>query len=60
MVFIKVSSRLSRLTTGTFPMLAFMTIISICSIIFVGGSSTRGPRGTYTVPEAGGFSYVHL
>lgn len=39
-------------------MVAFTTLISVCSIIFVGGSSTRGPRGTYSVPEAGGFQCV--
>lgn len=35
-------------------MLAFTTLISIASVIFVGGSSTRGARGTYSVPESGG------
>jgi hypothetical protein len=45
-------------TAGAYPMIAFTTLISVCSIIFVGGSSTRGPRGTYSVPEAGGFQLV--
>lgn len=35
-------------------MFAFTTLISIVSVIFVGGASTKGPRGTYSVPEAGG------
>ena len=35
-------------------MLLFVTLVSIASVIFVGGSSTRGPKGTYSVPEAGG------
>lgn len=39
---------------GTFPMLLFVALISFCSIIFVGGSSSPGPKGTYSVPEAGG------
>ncbi|WVQ97558.1 hypothetical protein IAU59_004672 [Kwoniella sp. CBS 9459] len=39
---------------GTFPTLAYTTLVSIASIIFVGGSSTRGPKNTYSVPEAGG------
>ncbi|GFZ43673.1 hypothetical protein JCM24511_01393 [Saitozyma sp. JCM 24511] len=39
---------------GSYPMLAFTTLISIASVIFVGGSSTRGARGTYSVPESGG------
>lgn len=40
--------------SGAYPMLAFVTLVSIASVIFVGGSSTRGPKGTYSVPEAGG------
>ncbi|WVW82438.1 hypothetical protein I302_104448 [Kwoniella bestiolae CBS 10118] len=39
---------------GTYPTLAYTTLLSIASIIFVGGSSTRGPKNTYSVPEAGG------
>ncbi|OCF54207.1 hypothetical protein L486_08119 [Kwoniella mangroviensis CBS 10435] len=39
---------------GTYPTLAYTTLVSIASIIFVGGSSTRGPKNTYSVPEAGG------
>jgi hypothetical protein len=35
-------------------MLIFVALISFCSIIFVGGSSSPGPKGTYSVPEAGG------
>ncbi|WWC58478.1 uncharacterized protein I303_101021 [Kwoniella dejecticola CBS 10117] len=39
---------------GTYPTLAYTTLVSIASIIFVGGSSTKGPKNTYSVPEAGG------
>ncbi|WVN89864.1 uncharacterized protein L203_105094 [Cryptococcus depauperatus CBS 7841] len=39
---------------GTYPALAYSTLLSICSIIFVGGSATKGPKNTYSVPEAGG------
>ena len=39
---------------GAYPMVVYVTLVSIASVIFVGGSSTRGPKGTYTVPEAGG------
>ena len=39
---------------GSFPMLIFVTLISIASVIFVGGSSTRGPKGVYSTPPAGG------
>lgn len=35
-------------------MLAYVGLVSIASIIFVGGSSTVGPKGSYSVPEAGG------
>ena len=35
-------------------MTIYVTLVSIASIIFVGGSSTKGPKGTYSVPEAGG------
>ena len=35
-------------------MLLFVVLVSIASVIFVGGSSSQGPKGTYTVPEAGG------
>ncbi|ORY32275.1 mitochondrial carrier domain-containing protein [Naematelia encephala] len=39
---------------GSYPMLIFFTLVSIASVIFVGGSSTRGPKGTYSTPPAGG------
>ncbi|EIW72509.1 hypothetical protein TREMEDRAFT_70739 [Tremella mesenterica DSM 1558] len=39
---------------GSIPMVIFTTLVSIASVIFVGGSSSQGPRGTYSVPEAGG------
>ncbi|WVR05998.1 hypothetical protein IAU60_003026 [Kwoniella sp. DSM 27419] len=39
---------------GMLPMLAYTTLVSIASIIFVGGSASRGPKNTYSVPEAGG------
>ncbi|WWD21841.1 hypothetical protein CI109_106329 [Kwoniella shandongensis] len=39
---------------GTFPALVYTTLVSIASIIFVGGSASRGPKNTYSVPEAGG------
>ncbi|KAK8846522.1 hypothetical protein IAR55_005608 [Kwoniella newhampshirensis] len=39
---------------GTFPTLVYTTLVSIASIIFVGGSASRGPKNTYSVPEAGG------
>lgn len=35
-------------------MLGFVTLVSVASIIFVGGSAKPGPKGTYSVPEAGG------
>jgi hypothetical protein len=35
-------------------MLGYVGLVSIASIIFVGGSSTVGPKGSYSVPEAGG------
>lgn len=41
-------------------MLIFTTLVSVASIAFVGGSSTRGPKGTYTVPPAGGWRCVSL
>ena len=41
-------------------MLLFTTMVSIASVIFVGGSSTQGPRGTYSVPEAGGIRWATL
>ncbi|ODO07142.1 hypothetical protein L198_00721 [Cryptococcus wingfieldii CBS 7118] len=41
---------------GTFPTLVYSTLISILSIAFVGGSATKGPKNTYSVPEAGGVS----
>ncbi len=40
--------------TGSVPMLLFVTLISIASVIFVGGSSTPGPKGVYSTPPAGG------
>ncbi|WWC86382.1 uncharacterized protein L201_001258 [Kwoniella dendrophila CBS 6074] len=43
---------------GTYPTLAYTTLVSIASIIFVGGSSTRGPKNTYSVPEAGGIRSI--
>ena len=43
-----------ELMKGTFPMLMFVALISFCSIVFVGGSSSPGPKGTYSVPDAGG------
>ncbi|KAK4687234.1 hypothetical protein P7C73_g2887, partial [Tremellales sp. Uapishka_1] len=39
---------------GAYPSLIFTTLVSLASIIFVGGSATRGPKGVYSVPEAGG------
>ena len=42
------------LIQGAYPTLAFSIVVSIISVIFVGGSSTRGPKGVYSVPEAGG------
>ena len=42
------------LITGSYPMLLFVTLVSVASVIFVGGSATRGPKGAYSVPEAGG------
>ncbi|WVQ82656.1 hypothetical protein IAT38_004788 [Cryptococcus sp. DSM 104549] len=44
----------SGLWKGALPSLAYTTLISIASIIFVGGSATKGPKNTYSVPEAGG------
>ncbi|KAJ9124692.1 hypothetical protein QFC24_003059 [Naganishia onofrii] len=39
---------------GAIPNVIFSAIVSIASIVFVGASATRGPKGSYTVPEAGG------
>lgn len=35
-------------------MFAFLLVLSVSSVIFVGGSAKRGPKGTYTVPAEGG------
>lgn len=42
------------LFSGAYAMFAFMLVITISSVIFVGGSAKRGPKGTYTVPAEGG------
>ncbi|KAL7424809.1 hypothetical protein Q5752_000493 [Cryptotrichosporon argae] len=39
---------------GVIPMMISMTLVSLASVIFVGGSATRGPKGGYTVPAEGG------
>lgn len=38
---------------GAIPALLTTVMISIASIIFVGSSVHKGPKGSYTVPEAG-------
>ncbi|KAJ9104692.1 hypothetical protein QFC20_004464 [Naganishia adeliensis] len=39
---------------GAIPNIIFSGIVSVASIVFVGASATRGPKGSYSVPEAGG------
>ncbi|ADV21006.1 hypothetical protein I315_02177 [Cryptococcus gattii Ru294] len=41
---------------GMYPTLLYSTLLSVLSIIFVGGSATKGPKNSYSVPEAGGIS----
>lgn len=39
---------------GMYPTLMYSTLLSVLSIVFVGGSATKGPKNAYSVPEAGG------
>lgn len=46
--------------TGAIPNIIFSAVVSIASIVFVGASATRGPKGSYSVPEAGGIRFVSI
>lgn len=39
------------------PSVIFTILVSLASIIFIGGSATRGPKGVYTVPDATGLRW---
>jgi hypothetical protein len=39
---------------GSIPSIIFTVLISLASVIFIGSSASRGPKGVYTVPDATG------
>lgn len=48
------SAQLKIMRVGMYPTLMYSTLLSVLSIVFVGGSATKGPKNAYSVPEAGG------
>lgn len=48
------STKLKIMRVGMYPTLMYSTLLSVLSIVFVGGSATKGPKNAYSVPEAGG------
>jgi len=43
---------------GAIPSIIFTILISLSSVIFIGSSASRGPKGVYTVPDATGIRWV--